>query len=180
MQDLYAAAIPFRVEATASGILSKEIPNNKIIQCPDREENALIIAEFKIMYLYPHQSLTPEAPALTVPLIEKALQNVDKAHLYGRRHMNSTNKRSPAGIGKTFCHPQWHNLLYFPERPSQPMYIDYIYGYSKNGYRFDVQYRKVIKTPFHPTIVRFKSLYKLKGNKLNCYYPKKTLFFVCI
>ena len=46
-----------------------------------QEKNiTLIIAEFKdYVFCATHQSLTPEDQLLAVPLIEKALQNVDKS-----------------------------------------------------------------------------------------------------
>ena len=125
MHGTYAAAIPFQGGSYGIGILSREIPiKYKIIPMPGREEKrTLIIAEFKdYVFCATHQSLTPEDQLLAVPLIEKALQNVDKPIFM-------------AGDTTSYTFPA--------DRPNRC--IDYIYGYSKNGYRFDVQYRKVIE-----------------------------------
>ena len=62
---------------------------------PGREEKrTLIIAEFKdYVFCATHQSLTPEDQLLAVPLIEKALQNVDKP-IFMAGDMNS----APASV----------------------------------------------------------------------------------
>ena len=91
-----------------------------------------------------HQSLTPEDQLLAVPLIEKALQNVDKP-IFMAGDMNSAPASVPQlELAKHFATLNDTTSYTFPaDRPNRC--IDYIYGYSKNGYRFDVQYRKVIE-----------------------------------
>lgn len=81
---------------------------------------------------------------LAVPLIEKALQNVDKP-IFMAGDMNSAPASAPQlELAKHFATLNDTTSYTFPaDRPNRC--IDYIYGYSKNGYRFDVQYRKVIE-----------------------------------
>ena len=147
MHGTYAAAIPFQGGSYGIGILSREIPiKYKIIPMPGREEKrTLIIAEFKdYVFCATHQSLTPEDQLLAVPLIEKALQNVDKP-IFMAGDMNSAPASVPQlELAKHFATLNDTTSYTFPaDRPNRC--IDYIYGYSKNGYRFDVQYRKVIE-----------------------------------
>ena len=130
MHGTYAAAIPFQGGSYGIGILSREIPiKYKIIPMPGREEKrTLIIAEFKdYVFCATHQSLTPEDQLLAVPLIEKALQSAPQLEL--AKHFATLNDTT--------------SYTFPADRPNRC--IDYIYGYSKNGYRFDVQYRKVIE-----------------------------------
>ena len=147
MHGTYAAAIPLQGGSYGIGILSREIPiKYKIIPMPGREEKrTLIIAEFKdYVFCATHQSLTPEDQLLAVPLIEKALQNVDKP-IFMAGDMNSAPASAPQlELAKHFATLNDTTSYTFPaDRPNRC--IDYIYGYSKNGYRFDVQYRKVIE-----------------------------------
>lgn len=147
MHGTYAAVIPFQGGSYGIGILSREIPiKYKIIPMPGREEKrTLIIAEFKdYVFCATHQSLTPEDQLLAVPLIEKALQNVDKP-IFMAGDMNSAPASVPQlELAKHFATLNDTTSYTFPaDRPNRC--IDYIYGYSKNGYRFDVQYRKVIE-----------------------------------
>ena len=86
--------------------ISRKIPiKYKIIPMPGREEKrTLIIAEFKdYVFCAKHQSLTPEDQLLAVPLIEKALQNVDKP-IFMAGDMNS----APASV------PQLELAKHFP------------------------------------------------------------------
>lgn len=140
MHGTYAAAIPFQGGSYGIGILSREIPiQYKIIPMPGREEKrTLIIAEFKdYVFCATHQSLTPEDQLLAVPLIEKALQNVDKP-IFMAGDMNSAPASAPQlELAKHFATLNDTTSYTFPaDRPNRC--IDYIYGYSKNGYRFDV------------------------------------------
>ena len=81
---------------------------------PGREEKrTLIIAEFKdYVFCATHQSLTPEDQLLAVPLIEKALQNVDKP-IFMAGDMNSAPASAPSW--------NWQNIL--PPSMTQPLIL---------------------------------------------------------
>ena len=80
---------------------------------PGREEKrTFIIAEYKdYVFCATHQSLTPEDQLLAVPLIEKALQNLDKPILMAG-DMNS----APALLSWN-----WQNIL--PPSMTQPLVL---------------------------------------------------------
>lgn len=147
MHGTYAPAIPYQGGRYGIGILSKKAPlTYKTIPMPGREEERVfLIAEYKdYVFCATHQSLTPEDQLLAIPLIEKALQGIRKP-IFMAGDMNS----SPESV------PQQQLAAHFTTLSDTASYtfpadipdrcIDYIYGYSKNGYRFDVQHRKVVE-----------------------------------
>lgn len=147
MHGIYASAIPFQGGSYGIGILSKEAAiKHEVISMPGREEKrALIIAEFKdYVFCATHQSLTAEDQLLSIPLILKALEGIHKP-IFLAGDMNSKPKSKPQEmLGKQFTTLNDTAVYTFPaDLPNRC--IDYIYAYSQNGYKFDVQQQKVIE-----------------------------------
>lgn len=146
MHGIYASAIPFQGGSYGIGILSKEAPiRYEVITMPGREEKrALIIAEYKdYVFCATHQSLTKKDQIASVPLILKAVADIDKP-VFMAGDMNSAPASKPQRmLAKQFIPLNDTSAYTFPaDKPNRC--IDYIYAYSKNGYQFDVQQQKVI------------------------------------
>ena len=122
MHGTYAAAIPFQGGSYGIGILQRDTHKYKIIPMPGREENVpSLLQNLKIMYFVPTPVPHSRRPALAVPLIEKALQNVDKP-IFMAGDMNSAPASVPQLELANILPPSMTQPLILSGRPSQPMY----------------------------------------------------------
>lgn len=146
MHPTYAAAIPFQGGAYGIGILSKTVPlGYKIIPMPGREEKrTLLVAEFKdYVFCCTHQSLTPEDQLLAIPLIKNALKDISKPVFMAGDMNSQPADKAQKRLSKLFITLSDTTVHTFPaDRPD--CCLDYIYAYSRNGYRFDVKQQTVI------------------------------------
>ncbi len=149
MHAFYASAIAFQGGSYGIGILSKEQPLQcRIIPMPGREEKrTLIIAEYKdYVFCATHQSLTPQDQLASVPLIGKALKGIKKPILMAGDMNSRPTSQSQQKLRKIFTPLNDTSACTFlADHPDEC--IDYIYGYKKNDYVFNVQKREVIEEP---------------------------------
>ncbi len=145
MFPTYGPAIDFQGGKYGVGILSKEKPlNYRTIPLPGREEQrVLLIAEFdEYVFCCTHFSLTKEDQAASVPLINKALEGIQKP-VFLAGDMNSVYD-SPAqvAIREKFTTLSDYKANTIPTvNPNRC--IDYIYGYN-NGHSISVLRRAVL------------------------------------
>jgi len=149
MHAFYASAIHFQGGSYGIGILSKEQPLQcRIIPMPGREEKrTMIIAEYKdYVFCATHQSLTPQDQLASVPLIKKALKGIKKPILMAGDMNSRPTSQSQQKLRKIFTPLNETSACTFPANHPDEC-IDYIYGYKKNDYVFNVQKREVIEEP---------------------------------
>ena len=112
---------------------------------PGREEQrTMIVAEFKdYVFCATHQSLTHEDQLTAVQNILKAVEGYRKPVLLAG-DMNSQPTESPQlELGRHFTALNDTTAYTFPaDRPD--CCIDYIYGYTANGYEFKVLQQNVL------------------------------------
>lgn len=149
MHGIFGAAIPYQGGSYGIGILSKEKPiQHKVIPMPGREEErALIVAEFeKYVFCATHQSLTPEDQELSVPLIAEVLKDIRKP-IFMAGDMNSFPTGTPQQMlaGHFITLSDTAAFTFPANEPDQC--IDYIYAYSGNNHRFNVERRQVLNEP---------------------------------
>lgn len=149
MYGIYASAIPLQGGSYGIGILSAQKPlNYKCIPMPGREEKrAMIIAEFPdYIFCSTHQSLTPTDQVQAAEIIIEAVKSYNKPVIMAG-DMNAIP--SAASQQKLFHHFTALNdtmsCTYPADNPKEC--IDYIYGYTANGFNFDVKQQMVLKEP---------------------------------
>ena len=149
MHGIYASAITYQGGSYGIGILSKEKPlSQQIIPMPGREEErTMIIAEFKdYVFCATHQSLTPEDQLLSVPVIRKALESIQKP-IFLAGDMNSLPTEKPQQeLSKDFITLNDVGIQTYPANLPDST-LDYIYLDRRNENRFKVIKREVINEP---------------------------------
>lgn len=147
MEGIFASAISFQGGSYGIGMLSKEKPlNYRIVPMPGREEKrTMIVAEFKeYVFCCTHQSLTAEDQVASVKLITEALLDIEKPIILAG-DMNSKPHELPQQLlREKFLTLSDTTACTFPaDKPDRC--IDYIYGFAKNGHRFEVIGQEVLK-----------------------------------
>lgn len=146
MHGLFASAIPFQGGSYGIGLLSKEQPlSYKKIPMPGREEQrTMLIAEFKdYVFCATHQSLTPEDQLTAVQDILKAVEGYHKPVLLAGDMNSRPTEKPQVKLKQHFTALNDTTAYTFPaDRPD--CCIDYIYGYTANGYDFKVLQQNVL------------------------------------
>ena len=146
MHGLFASAIPFQGGSYGIGLLSKEQPlSYKKIPMPGREEQrTMLIAEFKdYVFCATHQSLTPEDQLTAVQDILKAVEGYHKPVLLAGDMNSRPTEKPQMELKRHFTALNDTTAYTFPaDRPDYC--IDYIYGYTVNGYDFKVLQQSVL------------------------------------
>lgn len=145
MYGIFSAAIPFQGGSYGIGILSKEKPlSYRTIPMPGREETrSMIVAEFaEYIFCATHQSLTPEDQQESIHLILNAIKG-SKKPVFLAGDMNSCPTDLPQQmLRKHFTTLNDTASCTFPANAPDRC-IDYLYVYTDNGFRCQVQQTSV-------------------------------------
>lgn len=160
MHGIFSAAIPFQGGSYGIGILSKEKPlNYKTVPMPGREEaRSMIVAEFsEYIFCATHQSLTPEDQQASIHLILNAIKG-GKKPVFLAGDMNSLPSDLPQQmLRKHFITLNDTASYTFPANVPDRC-IDYLYAYTGNGFRCQVQQTSVwpedTASDHRPVVVR--------------------------
>ncbi len=149
MHRIYAPAIPYQGGKYGIGLLSKEKPiNYRYFPLPGREESrVMVIAEFdKYVFCCTHFSLTPEDQLLTVSMIIKELEPIHKpVFLAGDLNARPDSPVLKALQEKFVVLTNPKNNTFPANEPREC--IDYILGFTGNGYSYAVLGNQVVNSP---------------------------------
>jgi endonuclease/exonuclease/phosphatase family metal-dependent hydrolase/predicted phosphodiesterase len=170
MFPVYGAAIPFDGGKYGVGILSKERPLSwKNIPLPGREEaRTLLIVEFNdYVLLNTHFSLNEEDRLASVEIINQTAKNFDKPMILA----GDINALPNSPVLEIF-NENWTTLsnpqqFTFPsDSPNRT--IDYILGYTPQGYTYSVWQNRVVQTLASDHLPLFADI-RLKAKKDNIF-----------
>ena len=146
MHGIFSAAIPFQGGSYGIGILSKEKPlSYKPIPLPGREEaRSMIVAEFaEYIFCATHQSLTPEDQEASIFLILNAIKD-SKKPVFLAGDMNSCPTDPPQQMLRKHFTTLNDTASYTFPANAPDRCIDYLYAYTDNGFRCQVQQTAVL------------------------------------
>jgi len=149
MFPTYGASIPFDGGKYGIGVLSRQRPLSwKRIPLPGREEaRSLLIVEFEdFVFCNTHFSLNEEDRLASVEIINQAVKHFDKPVILAG-DINAT----PESPVLEALNQNWRTLsnprlfTYPSDNPSRT--IDYIFGYTPNGFTYSVWQTRVLNEP---------------------------------